>query len=135
MIAQGSLELPENAPKKGQQWSNSVEVNNPMAGKQIVKTTYTYDGTKEVDGVTHAVFRPTIEMSFEGAQATIGEQDSKGEILFNVAEGRLDSSNLQQKVTINQPGGAQAKIDQKVDVKVKPAGESESESAATEKTN
>jgi Family of unknown function (DUF6263) len=29
MISQGSLVLPENAPKEGEEWSTKVEVNNP----------------------------------------------------------------------------------------------------------
>jgi hypothetical protein len=52
----------------------------------------------------------------------ISQQESTGEILFNVAEGRMDSSKLEQHVTIDQPGG-QTKIDQEIEVKVKPAGE------------
>jgi hypothetical protein len=123
MMSQGSLVLPENAPKEGEQWSTKVEVNNPAAGKQIVETTYKYIGTKDVEGVTHAVFQPTVTMSFEGAQAKITEQSSDGEILFNVAEGRMVSSKLQQHVTIEQPGGGQTKIDQNIVVTVAPAGE------------
>lgn len=132
MISQGSLVLPQEAPEPGHEWSTKIEVNNPMAGKQIVETTYTYKDTKEVDGVTYAVFEPSIEMSFEGAPLKITEQTSNGEILFNVPEGRLASSNLAQQVTIDQPGGGQMKIDQNVEVKVKPAEEAESEARSTE---
>jgi hypothetical protein len=122
MMSQGSLVLPESAPKEGEEWSTKVEVNNPAAGKQVVETVYKYQGTKEVDGVMHATFKPAIKMSFEGAQAKITEQTSDGEILFNVAEGRMDSSKLEQHVTIEQPGGGQTKIDQNIVVTVKPAG-------------
>jgi hypothetical protein len=132
MISQGSLVLPENAPKEGEEWSTKVEVNNPAAGKQIVETTYRYEGTKEVEGVKHAEFQPTIKMNFEGAQVKISEQTSDGEILFNVAEGRLDSSKLEQHVTIDQPGGGQTKIDQEIVVTVKPAGAESSEAKSTE---
>lgn len=131
MISQGSLVLPEKAPKEGDEWSTQVEVNNPQGGKQIVETTYKYEGTKDVEGVTHAEFQPTVKMNFEGAQVKITEQTSDGEILFNVAEGRLDSSKLEQHVTIEQPGG-QTKIDQEISVTVKPAGEASSEKASAE---
>lgn len=132
MISQGSLVLPEAAPKPGDEWSSKVEVNNPMAGKQVVETTYRYEDTKEMNGVTYAVFRPSIKMSFEGAPVKITEQTSDGEILFNVPEGRLDSSSLKQQLTLEQPGGGQMKIDQNVDVKMKPAEEAESEARSTE---
>lgn len=129
MISQGSLVLPEAAPKQDETWSTKVEVNNPQAGKQIVETTYKYVGSKELEGVTQAVFEPTITMNFEGAQVKITEQDSDGEILFNVAEGRLESSKLEQHVTIDQQPAGQTKIDQNILVTMKPAGEAGSESS------
>ncbi|MCI0333891.1 MAG: DUF6263 family protein [Planctomycetes bacterium] len=134
MISQGSLVLPEGAPKQGEEWTTKVEVNNPAAGKQIVETTYRYEGTKDVEGVKFAEFQPTIKMNFEGAQVKISEQASDGEILFNVVEGRLDSSKLEQHVTIDQPGGGQTKIDQEIVVSVKPAGEKKEEKPAAEAT-
>lgn len=129
MISQGSLVLPEAAPKEGEEWSTKVEVNNPAAGKQVVETVYKYLGTNEVEGVTYAKFQPKVTMNFEGAQVKISQQESDGEILFNVAEGRMDSSKLEQHVTIDQPGG-QTKIDQQIEVKVKPAGEAGGEKPA-----
>jgi hypothetical protein len=56
----------------------------------------------------------------------IKEQSSDGEVLFNIAAGRLHSTSLNQKVTIQANAGGQAieqKIDQKIDVTVSPAGE------------
>jgi hypothetical protein len=134
MIAQGALVLPENAPKQGEDWSTKVEVNNPMAGKQVIETTYKYVGNKDVEGVNYAVFEPTLTMTFEGTpqlQMKVSEQESGGEILFNVDEGRLHSSKLDQKVTIDVSVGGQTmqqKIDQTIDVKVSPAGEAKAES-------
>jgi hypothetical protein len=127
MISQGALVLPENAPKPGDEWSTKVEVNNPMGGKQIIETTYRYEGTKDVDGVTLAVFEPTLKMSFEGnPQMKVTAQESSGEILFNVEAGRLHSSTLDQAVTMDQ-GGVQAKIDQSIKVKVTPVEKTASE--------
>jgi hypothetical protein len=128
MIAQGALVLPENAPKEGEDWSTKVEVNNPMAGKQVIETTYKYVGKKDIEGVNYAVFEPKLTMTFEGTpqvQMKVSEQESGGEILFNVEAGRLHSSKLDQKVTIDVSVGGQAmqqKIDQTIDVKVTPAG-------------
>jgi hypothetical protein len=133
MIAQGALVLPEKAPMQGEDWSTKVEVNNPMAGKQVIETKYKYVGNKDVEGVNYAVFEPTLTMTFEGTpqvQMKVSEQESGGEILFNIQEGRLHSSKLDQKVTIDVSVGGQTmqqKIDQTIDVKVSPAGEAKSE--------
>jgi hypothetical protein len=122
MISQGALVLPESAPKPGDSWSTKVEMNNPTGGKQVIETTYRYEGTKDVDDVTFAVFRPSLKMSFEGTdQAKIKEQNSSGEVLFNVEAGRLHSSKLEQKVSIEQALGIQTKIDQTIAVTVTPA--------------
>jgi hypothetical protein len=132
LISQGSLVLPKDPPKPGENWTIKVEVNNPAAGKQVVETNYRYEDTKEIDGVAYAVLRPSITLNFEGAPVKITGQTSDGEILFNVAEGRLDSTNLKQQMTLEQPGGGQMTIGQNVDVKMKPAGEAESEAPSTE---
>jgi hypothetical protein len=62
----------------------------------------------------------------------IAEQSSDGEILFNIDKGRLYSTTLAQKVTIDATVAGQTiqqKIDQKIDVKVTPAGEKKAESS------
>jgi len=141
MISQGALVLPEATPKKGDTWSTKVEMNNPQAGKQTVETTYTYDGTKEADGVNYAVIKPQLKMAFEERPAPaegqpkapapqlsmkIVDQNSDGEILFNLSKGRLSSTTLKQNVTIEAKVAGQTiqqKIDQKIEVKVAPAGE------------
>ena len=124
MMSQSALVLPENAPQVGEQSSTKVELNTPMGGKQIVETTYRYDGTKDVDGVTCAVFQPNMKMSYEGEnQPKIKAQESEGEILFNGEAGRLNSSKLSQKLTMEQAGGVQMQIDQTITVEVKPADE------------
>ncbi len=133
MLMQGALVLPENAPAKGEQWSTKLEMNNPQAGKQIVETTYTFDGTKEVDGSTFAIFKPSLKMTFEGnemMQMKVKDQNSEGEILFNMTAGRLSSSTLKQNVAMDVTVAGQQlqqKLDQKIDVKVTPAGEKKEE--------
>jgi Family of unknown function (DUF6263) len=137
MIAQGALVLPEKAPKPDDEWSTKVEVNNPMAGKQVIETTYKYVGTKDVEDVKYAVFEPTLKMTFEGTeqvQMKVSEQESGGEILFDIAAGRLHSTKLEQNVTIDVTVGGQTiqqKIDQTIDVTVTPAEEA-ADSASTE---
>jgi hypothetical protein len=154
MISKGALVLPENAPNKGDSWTTTVALNAQGGGKQTVETKYTYDGTKEVEGVTYAVIKPELKMMIENpaegaaapdqksqpapvkaASSKIAEQSSDGEVLFNIEKGRLYSTTLQQKVTIDASAAGQTmqqKIDQKIDVKVTPAGEKKEEAAKPE---
>ena len=131
MIMQGAMVLPENAPEAGEQWSSTIEMNNPVAGKQTVETSYTYDGTKDVEGTTYAVFRPALKMNFEGnemLQMKVSDQSSEGEVLFNQEAGRLHSSNLKQKLSIDVSVAGQTlkqEIDQTIAVTVAPAKEEE----------
>jgi len=149
MISQGALVLPKDAPKQGESWTTKVEMKNPAVGKQTVETTYRYEGTKDIKGTKYAVIKPQLKMDFESKpaegegqpqqpapqqqmQMKIKDQSSDGEVLFNIAAGRLHSTSLQQKVTIEANVGGQAieqKIDQKIDVTVTPAGEKKSSEA------
>jgi hypothetical protein len=122
MMSQSALVLPEKQPQTGELSSTKTEMNLPTGGKQIVEATYRYEGTKEVDGVTCAVFQPTMKMTYEGEnQPTIKEQESTGEILFNITAGRLHSSKLDQNMVMEQAAGMQMKLDQSIAVEVKPA--------------
>ncbi len=142
MLMQGALVLPEKAPEKGEQWTTKLEMNNPQAGKQIVETTYTFGGTKEVDGTRFAIFNPSLKMTFEGnemMQMKVNEQKSEGEILFNIDAGRLSSSTLKQDVAMDVTVAGQKlqqKLEQQIDVQVTPAGEKKEEAtkAAAEET-
>src|SRR3954452_14397744 len=149
MISQGALVLPETSPKKGDSWKTKVAMNNPQAGVQIIETTYRYEGTKQNKGTTFDVIKPELQMRFEkkadGAatpdqpqqptaqqpvRVDVKDQSSSGEVLFNIKAGRLASTTLNQKVTIESSGGGAAttlKIDQKINVKVTPAGEKKSD--------
>jgi hypothetical protein len=149
MISQGALVLPKDPPKKGDTWSTKVEMKNPAVGKQTVETTYRYEGTKDIEGKKLAVIKPQLKMEFE-EQATpkegepqqpapqqqmqmkIKDQTSDGEVLFNIAAGRLQSTSLNQIVTIEASVAGQAiqqKIDQKINVTVSPTGEKKADEA------
>jgi hypothetical protein len=141
MISQGALVLPQDPPKEGDTWQTKVEMSNPAVGKQTVETTYRYEGTKDTEGTKYAVIKPDLKMNFDAGEAKvapqlsmkIAEQSSDGEILFNIDKGRLYSTTLTQKVTIDATVAGQTiqqKIDQKIDVKVTPAGEKKAEDEA-----
>ncbi len=142
--------LPKDPPKKGDTWSTKVEMKNPAVGKQTVETTYRYEGSKDIKGTMLAVIKPELKMAFDSQppaakegepqqpapqqqmQMKIKEQSSDGEVLFNISAGRLQSTTLNQVVTIEASVGGQPvqqKIDQKINVTVSPAGEKKADEA------
>jgi len=126
MISKWALVLPDKTPRRGEESRSRVKLKSP-AGEQTVESSYRYDGTKEVDGRTYAVFRPGLEITFgekDGVQSKVKEQESKGEVLFDVAAGRLQSATLERGVTIDMTVAGQTveqKVKQTVEVKLTPA--------------
>ncbi|HEX4412682.1 MAG TPA: DUF6263 family protein, partial [Lacipirellulaceae bacterium] len=125
MISKSVFVLPKDAPKKGDVTKTSVELTNKDGEKQIVESSYTYEGTKDIDGETYAIFKPQLTLSFadggQAAKSSVAQQSSDGEALFNIAKGRLRSMKLEQHVTINSSSAnqpVQQKLDQKIEVEV-----------------
>jgi hypothetical protein len=129
MLMQEIVVLPEAAPKEGETWSTQMEMPIPVVGKQTIETTYTYQGTKDVDGKQQAAIAAKRTVKYDEPKAgpiqvAIKEQTSDGETLFNVTDGRLNTATLSQQITIEATGGGQAitqKLDQKSTVTVRPA--------------
>lgn len=140
MISKSVFVLPKDAPKQGEASKTSVQLTNNDGDKQVVESSYTYEGTKDANGVTLAVFKPQLTLSFAdgggAGKSTIEQQSSDGEALFDIAKGRLRSMKLEQHVTINSTSAgqpAQEKLDQIIDVQVSPRTENkegETKSAA-----
>lgn len=127
MVAKWALVLPENAPQLGQEWSSRVKLNSPSGDEQLVESSYRFDGIKEIDGRTYAMFRPGLKMTFsetEGARTKVKEQTSGGEMLFDVEAGRLQSAVLKRDVTMDVTAAdtmVEQKVKQTVEVKLVPA--------------
>lgn len=127
MVSQVAFVLPEKAPAKGETWTTKIALNNPAAGNQTVETTYTFDGTREVDGITYAVIKPAMTMNLAGnpqMEMKMKEQKTNGEVLFNIEAGRLQSMSIDQDIILDIIAGGQTipgTIDQKIDVTVTPA--------------
>ncbi|MEQ8208385.1 MAG: DUF6263 family protein [Lacipirellulaceae bacterium] len=113
LIRQGSLYFPEGEIKEGQNWSNKVETKNPMFGKQTIETTYTYAGSKELEGKEYEVFKPNLKLDFgdgegaRGTQVVIDKQGSSGEILFDREAGHLAQSMIKQNMELTITAGGQ----------------------------
>ncbi len=110
MIQKSSLILPEPQDlEPGHEWSTTSEMKNPQLGKITSKLTYRYLGPRDVEGKQYEVFGIKMEMGFgEGAAGVsieIEDQNTDGEILFDRAAGRLESSKLQQEINMNIAAG------------------------------
>ena len=105
MITQGVFVLPEKPPSRGDEWSTSVDrEQSRMRTTQAVETIYRYEGTRDVDGTTFAVIRPTLKMNLAGKplmQMKVKEQKTDGEVLFNEDAGRLHSMSIKQNMTLD----------------------------------
>jgi hypothetical protein len=97
LVGQASFVLPEKL-EPGVTWTAKTESNLPAVGTQTATTTYKYEGPREVEGKEMEVFSATLDVKFAGGQipVEVTKQESKGEILFNRSEGRLESSTIKQ---------------------------------------
>lgn len=100
-VASASFELPETL-EPGAEWTSTVEVANPVLGKNTIRTTYRYVGPRQVDGVEYEAFAPTIEIGFANGPAAveISNQQTSGEALFNRAAGRLESTHVEHAMDL-----------------------------------
>jgi hypothetical protein len=143
MGQQGTMKLPAGELTVGEVSTSRLEIKNPIFGKQIVDTTFTYRGTAEVAGETYEKFEPRTLLSFakvEGDDANepaqrpgpivptefkVSDQSTSGEVLFDRAAGRLKSSRVEQKYTLGMSVEGQpieTRIKQTIDIEVKPIG-------------
>ena len=137
MVSQVAFVLPENPAKTGETWTTKIAVSNPTGGNQSVETTYTYDGTREADGTTYAVIKPSMKMEIAKnpmMEMTMKDQKTDGEVLFDLKAGELHSMSINQNITMDMTAGGQTMpgtIDQNIEVTVTPA----KETAETSKTD
>jgi hypothetical protein len=117
--------------------------------------TFRYEGTKDINGTKYAVIKPQRKIEFENppaekagqpklpaarpnAQLKIKEQTSDGEMLFNIAAGRLQSTSLTHNLVVeaNENGKPvqEQKFDQKINVTMTPAGEKKADNVKAAKT-
>ncbi len=113
MIQQSSLILPE--PKDlepGHEWTTKIQIKNAQLGVIETETTYSYLGSREVEGKPFEVFSIVLKMSFGeapgGVQMEVTSHESSGEILFNREAGRLESSKMQQDIEMSITTGNHA---------------------------
>lgn len=137
MVSQVAFTLPENAVKPGDNWKTTIAVNNPAGGNQTVETTYTFDGTRDADGTTFAVIKPSMNMQLAKnpmMEMKMKEQKTDGEVLFDLKAGRLHSMSVNLNITMDMVAQGMTlpgTIDQKIEVTVTP-GEAKADDAPTQ---
>jgi hypothetical protein len=119
---------PERSPSPGYQWQSKAAAELPGGETQTVESNYTYEGQREVEGRSLAVIRQLRTVSIgdgESPGRSIKEQSSESEILFDLATGRLQSSLLKHRMTIDVKQGSTMgtqRVEQSIQVKFLPAG-------------
>lgn len=114
-LAQAVVPVPENVPTEGQTWSARAAAFIPGAESANVTTEYRYERTRNVDGTTVAVIRPTIALEVTNGtkskvQIRIEKQSTEGEILFDTSAGRLRSLEVEHHAaTIISASGEESK--------------------------
>jgi len=127
MMQQMALILPQPADlSPGHAWSTTTELLTPPIGKITTHMTFTYKGPRSVEDQVFEVFVPKLELEFGDEQAAelpqikVNEQNTSGEFLFNRSAGRLESSRLEQEMTLQIAAGdrqVEQKMVQKVELK------------------
>ena len=123
MITQGSIVLPEGAISKGHKWSSKATMKTAV-GNMDIKSNFNYEGEVRRGNRELSKFLIDMDIQFEKADGPLAavinvvEQDNRGTIYFDAAEGRMVNSSLDQKMTLQITVGNQ-KIDQKLKTQVK----------------
>jgi hypothetical protein len=116
---------PEKLPSSGYQWQIKSTASLLEGESQTIESNYAYEGTRDVDGKHLAVIRQTRTINFGGGDSpsrTVKEQSSESEILFDTNAGRLESSMLKHRLTIEIKLGAitgEQRVEQSIQVKLK----------------
>ncbi|MCH2114091.1 MAG: DUF6263 family protein [Pirellulales bacterium] len=128
-----TLPKPENLVP-GHRWTTTSETSSTQLGKVTTSMTYTYEGSRTVDGDILEVFKPNLEFRFNSgkdataAETLVDDQKTRGEFIFNRSRGRLQSSSLEQYMTLQISAGdhpIKQEIVQKVSLERVEAGQPE----------
>jgi hypothetical protein len=95
--------LPKEPMQPGKTWTGETALDNPVVGKQKIKSTYTYVGPKTVDGRSLEEVDAVVMMDFVGdsnrpAKVSIKEQDTKGTVYFDNAAGHVGQAKTTSKL-------------------------------------
>jgi hypothetical protein len=109
----GLSTLPKESLVPGKSWNDESLFENPQAGKQKVKSTYTYAGPKALDGkpaeqIDVAMTVEVLPAEQQAAKIDIKEQHGTGTIYFDASAGRLLRSATTMKLKMVIEFGGQS---------------------------
>jgi hypothetical protein len=103
--------LPKEPLVPGKSWNDESLYENPQAGKQKVKSTYTYVGPKTLEGkpvqqIDSVVSLELLPPEQQAAKLDIKEQHGTGTLYFDAAAGRLlqSTTTMKLKMTVEFNG-------------------------------
>jgi hypothetical protein len=105
--------LPKESLVPGKSWDDESLFENAQAGKQKVKSTYTYVGPKTVEGkpveqIDSVVTLEVLPPEQQAAKVDITEQHGTGTAYFDAAAGRLLQSTTTMKLKMTVEFGGQS---------------------------
>jgi hypothetical protein len=105
LISQSSLTLPGAAVKEGDTWPQKSKVPLPMIGTMIMDKTYTYRGPDSANADLLRISldtKVTLERAADSnVDVKISSQKGTGEFKFNSKEGRIVSSEVNDKLEMS----------------------------------
>lgn len=102
MIGRSMFSFPPEV-EPGQKWDATLDMPNPLLGKQIVTTNYKYVGPEDHDGAKVEKIDVDVEMKFDTkpggqAQVTLKDQSGKGVIYFDNEQGLPKETQLKSEI-------------------------------------
>jgi hypothetical protein len=109
----GLSSLPKESLVPGKSWNDESLYENPQAGKQKVKSTYTYAGPKTVAGkpaeqIDSVVSLELLPPEQQAAKIDVKEQHGAGTIYFDASAGHLLQSTTTMKLKMTVEFGGQS---------------------------
>jgi len=114
---QGFAIFPNHPVKVGETWTSQFQMNNPILGRLNSERSSTLKGIENSNGASVAHIAVTLAMKqgadsvppgILGVSAKMGDSETQGEILFDVAKGRVQRSSLKSEtpmsISLDAPG-------------------------------
>lgn len=108
-----AVPLPIGAAEPGVKTSlrRTIGAPEPLAGPAAMTATYELVGPRVVEGKKLVVLRPTLELAEVAGDGAVvvklGVQSTTGEVLFDPAQGKLESSDVVHKAELETTVGEQ----------------------------
>ncbi len=109
MFEQGFATFPDHAVKAGETWTGKFQIRNPAMGALTATRTSTLEGVDSTGGTAIARIATTIAVKQDeaasrsgpmGMTSKVAESKGNGEILFDVAKGRMQKTSFKSEMPV-----------------------------------